>query len=89
MRNLMLLSACLLTLTGASAPAAAAKDSARTTCDARYYSYLVGKGVEEARNITGTYRLINAGAARGEADAKRMTITVNPKSSLIIDVSCG
>jgi hypothetical protein len=95
MRKLMTLSACLLTIAGTSASAAAAAaagkavDPARATCDARYYGYLVGKGIEEARNINGTYRVVDAGAPRGDTNAKRMTITVNPKSGTITDVSCG
>jgi hypothetical protein len=90
MRALILCSACVLAL--GAAPAMAAKSPAKSavTCDARYYGYLVGKGVDEARSINGSnYRVLPNGSDRGAEQPKRMTIMVDARSNLITDVSCG
>ena len=89
MRAFTLCGACVLALGAAPAIAAKSPEKAAATCDARYYTYLVGKGLDEARNIGGNYRVLNNGSARGAEQPKRMTITVDPKSNLITDVACG
>ena len=91
MQKVMLCSTLLLVAGGAAAPVAAQETaSARTTCDARYYDDLVGKGMDELRSIQGSdYRVLRVGAARGAANPKRMTITVNPDSHQIVAVDCG
>ena len=89
MRALILCSACVLALGAAPAMAAKSPAKAAATCDAPYYSYLVGKGLDEARSINGNYRVLPNGSARGAEQPKRMTISVDPKSNLITDVTCG
>ena len=97
MRKLMLCSACLaLGFAPAGALAkgsqlASADASARASCDAKYYDYLVGTNLDQARDISGTanYRLLSAGVAPGTQQPKRMTITVDPKKNQILDVACG
>ena len=102
MRNLILCTACLLAAGTAAAPAmatqaataAAVNQVAAVTggaaCDARYYGYLVGKGLDEARSVDGTnYRVLAAGAARGDANPKRMTIVYDARSNRITEVGCG
>jgi hypothetical protein len=60
------------------------------TCDAKYYNYLVGKGLDEARAVDGiNYRVLPANGARGEPNPKRMTIVFDPRSNQIIEVACG
>ena len=97
MRKLMLCSACLaLGFAPAGALAknpqlAAAGSSTRASCDAKYYDYLVGKNLDQARDISGTanYRVLSTGSAPGAQQPKRMTITVDPKKNQILDVACG
>jgi len=90
MRAFILGGACVLALGAAPAMAAKSPAKAAATCDAPYYSYLVGKGVDEARNINGSnYRVLPNGSARGAEQPKRMTISVDPRSNLITDVACG
>ena len=97
MRKLMLCSACLalgfppggaLPTTPPRAPGGATPRASR---DAKYYDYLVGKNLDQARDISGTanYRLLSAGVAPGTQQPKRMTITVDPKKNQILDVACG
>ncbi len=101
MRILILCSACLLAA-GATAPAVAVQAStvaaanqlasatARPVCDAKYYGYLVGKGLDEARSVEGTnYRVLSSDSARGAANPKRMTIIYDSKSNQITEVACG
>ena len=97
MRTFVVCAASLAAL--ATAGPAAAKDpqvasaapASRSTCDAKYYDYLVGKNLDQARDISGTanYRLLSAGVAPGTQQPKRMTITVDPKKNQILDVACG
>ena len=89
MRAFILCSACVLALGAAPAMAAKSPAKAAATCDAPYYSYLVGKGLDDARSINGNYRVLPNGSARGAEQPKRMTISVDPKSNLITDVTCG
>ena len=93
MHNRILRSACLLIVGSGAAPAVAAQAapaSARPACDAKYYNYLVGKGLDEARSIEGSnYRVLSSGTARGEANPKRMTIVYDPQSNQITEVACG
>jgi len=84
----VLFSALLLAAGAIATPSAAA--GADQSCDARYFSDLVGKGMEEARNIQGSdYRVLNVGSARGAVNQKRMTITVDPAKRKIVAVDCG
>ena len=91
MRMLMLCGTALLMAGGAAAPVGAKGASqAAATCDARYYSDLVGRGVDEVRSIQGSdYRVLASGAARGVEKPKRMTITFDPASRQILSVDCG
>ena len=91
MRKLVLCSSFLLIAGVAAAPAAAKdSDASRATCDAKYFDDLVGKGMEELRSVQGSnYRVLNQGSARGAANPKRMTVTVNPTSRTIVAVDCG
>jgi hypothetical protein len=103
MRNSILLGACLLVCTGVSGPASAqdgtsaaasantvASATTRAPCDAKYYGYLVGGSIDQARSIEGSnYRLLSAGSPRGDANMKRMTIVYDPKSNQITEVACG
>jgi hypothetical protein len=94
MRKLILCSSCVLALGVFAAPATAAQSnsaaSARAACDAKYYGYLVGHSLDEARAIEGVnYRLVSTAVARGEANPKRMTIVYNPQSNQITEVACG
>ena len=78
--------------TQASAAAAASQvaSAASATCDAKYYNYLVGRGLDEARAVEGiNYRVLSAGSSRGDANPKRMTIVFDPRSNLITEVACG
>ena len=77
-------------LVAAAAPAVAKRTDPKTiTCDAQYYDYLVGKNLDEARNIgTTNYRVIAQGSARGAPQPKRMTVTVDKRNE-IVDVACG
>ena len=89
MRMLVLCSSLLL-ITGAGATSATAAGADKATCDAKYFSDLVGRGMEEAHEIQGsTYRVLNVGAPRGAANPKRMTITVDPAKRTIVAVDCG
>ena len=99
MRKLILCSSCVLAL-GISAPAMATQAStaasantvasARAACDARYYGYLVGHSLDDARAIEGVnYRLVSTGQARGDVNPKRMTIVYNAQSNQITEVGCG
>jgi opacity protein-like surface antigen len=89
MRNLMLLSACLLACSGA-ANAAAKSPPAQATCAAKYYSDYVGRDVSETRTITGDdYRALPAGSSTGATKPSRVTFTYDKKSNKIVDVACG
>jgi len=80
----------LLLAAGAIATPSAATGANQSTCDARYFSDLVGKGMEQAHDIQGSdYRVVNVGSARGAAKPKRMTITVDPAKRTIVAVDCG
>lgn len=73
--------------TGATNQSAAA--AAGATCDAKYYDYLVGKSLDEARSISGNkYRVIPADRARGEAKPNRTTV-VYDRINRITEVACG
>ena len=92
MRNTIFSGAMLALATAVAAPTAAtAADGGNTaTCDAKYYSNLVGKDLDRARSITSSsYRLLPAGAAAGQANARRMTIVYDANSRTIVDVTCG
>ena len=94
MLKLIALGASLLVVSGASDAAqgspAASAGRAGATCDAKYYAYLVGKGLDEARSIDGTnYRMLTEGSERGDLNPKRMTIVYNAKSNVITEVGCG
>ena len=92
MRTLLLMAS--LALTGTAAPAAAkgsqvASRSSASTCDAKYYGYLVGKSLDAARDIdTSNYRVIPQGANTGPPQATRMTVVID-KSNQIVAVDCG
>lgn len=92
--RIFVLCAASFALIAAAAPAvpkqnASASSVARATCDARYYDYLVGKNLDEARNIgTTNYRVLAQGARPGAADPRRMTVVVD-KMNLIVYVACG
>ena len=80
----------LLLVAGASAAPVSAKDAKASSCDARYFDDLVGKGMEQAKSIEGSnYRILSVGSPRGAENPKRMTITVNPTSRTIVAVDCG
>ena len=93
MHHTILRSACCLIAASGAAPAVAAQAApatARPTCDAKYYNYLVGKGLDEARSIEGSnYRVLPSGTARGDANPKRMTVVYDPRSNQITEVACG
>jgi hypothetical protein len=90
------LSFASLAVVAAAAPAAgkdpklaSAAPSARSACDAKYYDYLVGKNLDEARDISGSnYRVLPQGTDAGAAQPKRMTLTVDKKNQ-IVEVACG
>ena len=93
MRRFVMCIASVTLVAAAPAPAAQSQGSSaasRSTCDAKYYDYLVGKNLDNARDISGTayYRVLAQGAAAGDAQPKRMTVTID-KRNQIIDVSCG
>ena len=95
MRRFVMCIASVTLVAAAPAPAPAAQSQnsssiSRSTCDAKYYDYLVGKNLDNARDISGTayYRVLAQGAAAGDAQPKRMTVTVD-KRNLIVDVSCN
>ena len=92
MHKLILWSAAFLATTAATTPALAsqkAPERAKPPCDAKYYSDLVGQGIDAARSITGSnYRLLKSGADRGQTDPHRMTI-VYDQSNRIVEVDCG
>jgi len=93
MRRFVMCIASVTLVAAAPAPAAQSQNSSstsRSTCDAKYYDYLVGKNLDSAREISGTanYRVLAQGAAAGDAQPKRMTVTVD-KRNLIVDVSCN
>ncbi len=96
MRSIVLCAASF-TLIAAAAPAvgkesqvASAASAARSSCDAKYYDYLVGKNLDAARDISGTsnYRVLAQGTEPGAAQPKRMTLTVDKKNQ-IVEVACG
>jgi hypothetical protein len=94
MIKFMILGASLLAIgnpaQAAQGSASASAASGKSTCDAKYYGYLVGKGLDEARSVEGSnYRMLTQGSARGEADPKRMTIVYDAKSNQIVEVGCG
>src|SRR4029453_16779764 len=75
----LVLCSSLLLIAGTTATPVAAAGTDQSTCDAKYFSDLVGKGMEQARDIQGSnYRMLNVGSARGAVNPKRMTITVDP-----------
>jgi hypothetical protein len=97
MRKLILFSAGLLSIACASggvsakAVAAASPDSRNSAaCGAKYYDYLVGKSVDELRDIRDStnYRVVQAGTPRGAPQPKRMTVTID-KRNMILEVACG
>ncbi|WP_156029850.1 hypothetical protein [Sphingomonas sp. URHD0057] len=92
MRRFVMCIASFTLVAAAPAPAAQSQSSSaasRSTCDAKYYDYLVGKNLDSARDISGTnYRVLAQGAAAGAAQPKRMTVTVD-KGNQIVDVSCN
>jgi len=93
MRRFVMCIASVTLVAAAPAPAAQSQNSSaasRSTCDAKYYDYLVGKNLDQARDISGTanYRVLAQGAAAGAAQPKRMTVTIDKRNS-IVDVSCG
>ena len=93
MHNTILRSACFLIAASGAALAVAtqaAPAAPRPTCDAKYYNYLVGKGLDEARSIEGSnYRVLPSDATRGEANPRRMTVVYDPRSNQITEVACG
>jgi len=93
MLRLLVSSACLLVSAGASAAQpqqVASANLGRATCDAKYYGYLVGKGLEEAHSIQGgDYRVLPVNSDRGQAKPKRMTILYDSRSNVITEVGCG
>ena len=92
MRKIIFGVATLLSASIAAAPALASETvsgSAKTPCDAKYYSDLVGQSIDAARSISGSnYRLLPSGADRGQSDPRRMTI-VYDQSKKIVEVACG
>jgi hypothetical protein len=75
----------------AAGPAPAKGTNPRTaTCDAKFYDYLVGKNLDEARDVSGTsnYRVLSQGVDPGAPQPKRMTLTVD-KRNQIVDVACS
>jgi hypothetical protein len=89
MRKLILLSTCV-GICGMVPGTAVAKAKTAATCDAKYYSYLVGKDVTETRTITGAdYRVLPLGSPGGEAQPGRLTIFYDKGSNQIVEVACG
>lgn len=93
MQKLILLSSCALVLSAASNPVAAKQvadaSGGKASCDAKYFDYLVGKGLDQARSIGDVdYRVLPDGADPGAPQPKRMTIKVDGKNR-ITEVSCG
>lgn len=99
MRKLMICVACVSAASGAATAQGnqgaasgqqVAQAQGRAACDARYYGYLVGKGLDEARSIQGgDYRVVPANSSRGDAKPKRMTIVYDSRSNVITEVGCG
>lgn len=75
--------------TAAARNAVAAAGQGLATCDAKYYGYLVGKSLEEARSVNGDYRVVTQGSARGATKPKRLTIVYDAGSNQIVEVDCG
>ena len=90
MRTSFLYALSFSVLIAASPAPAKGADPRTATCDARFYDYLVGKNLDEARDVSGTsnYRVLTEGVNPGASQPKRMTLTVN-KRNQIIDVACG
>ena len=93
MRKLVYLTLCVIAAGSAAGPASAKQAASSSdkvaTCDAKYFNYLVGRGIDEARSISGVdYRVLANGADGGAANPKRMTIKVDSRNT-IVDVSCG
>src|SRR4051794_36699811 len=93
MLRLIICGVGLAALGGTAAAAArnevAAARQGLATCDAKYYGYLVGKSLQEARSVNGDYRVVTQGSARGEAKPKRMTVVYDAGSNQIVEVACG
>ena len=97
MRTLILLGAALIaggTMAGPAAAATAttspaAKPKPADTCDAKYYSYLVGRDMAETATINGDYRVLPGSVAPPATRAKRLTFLYDKKSNRIVDVACG
>lgn len=92
MFKLMVLGTSLLAIGAAPVAASPVGDGARASaaCDAKYYSYLVSKRLDDARSIEGTnYRMITQGSDRGDVNPKRMTVVYDVKSNQIVEVGCG
>lgn len=58
------------------------------TCGLRYYRYLVGKSMEEARNVGDEDYRIVTDANSGTRNPKRLTVLID-KSNIIQKVMCG
>lgn len=59
------------------------------TCGAHDYRYLVGKPMEEARNISGDdYRVVTDATAPA-TNPKRLTVQVDSRSRVIQQLICG
>ncbi len=91
MRKFILSGACLAMAAAAISPAVAAEaaQAGAAACDAKQYGTLVGKSREEARWVRSDYRLVQAGKTPGAAKAGRVTITYDPNTNRITEVSCG
>lgn len=60
----------------------------RTPCAASDYRYLVGKSVEEARNIKGVgYRVVTSGSE--PRDPYRLPVLIDRDSRIIRQIACG
>lgn len=100
-RNISVAGLCLCLSAHASSASAAAPAPARPspattqdaagadTCGLRYYRFLIGKPMEEARNVSGEDYRVVTDANSGTRNPKRLTVLIERGSNIIQKVMCG
>lgn len=58
-------------------------------CGARDYRYLIGKPMEEARNISGDDYRVVTNASSPATNPKRLTVLIDSRSKVIQQLVCG
>lgn len=85
MRKFVMISVCALAAGSIAGPAAAKTPK----CEAKFYSYLVGKDISEAQAISGgDYRIARSDSALAAGKPGQMTIRYNSATNRIVTVSC-